>query len=131
MALRSAGYTVREVQVYATGSIPDLAANIGAHIGDMAAEKDDRQADSPSPSLAAEKVWLAFFSPSSAEFALPHLVPLLGSSSSEVSARGSKHIRVFAIGETTARFLRGRGITVDAVAAEPSAVGLVQAIDCA
>jgi uroporphyrinogen-III synthase len=68
-------------------------------------------------------LWLVCFSPSTAGYALPHLAGLLRGKSV-----GSYRVRVAAIGEKTLSFLFDSGVEVDAVADEPNAFGLVQAI---
>lgn len=106
------------------------------------------------PAQHRETLWLAFFSPSSAGWVLPHL-QLDGlevllpqkeyqqppqqqeqSVANEASERteqqhhtAGRTLRVAAIGETTARYLREKGVRVDAVAEEPTALGLLRAID--
>jgi uroporphyrinogen-III synthase len=70
-----------------------------------------------------EEIWLAFFSPSSAEMALDHF-PCPPSPESQVWSR----IKIGAIGETTAQFLVEYGLEVHAVAQKPTAEGLLAAI---
>jgi uroporphyrinogen-III synthase len=41
---------------------------------------------------------------------------------------GSAGVRVFAIGETTRKYLLSRGVRVDAVANEPTALGMLEAL---
>lgn len=59
---------------------------------------------------------MAFFSPSSAELVLPLLGDRL------------VQYRVAAIGGTTEKHLRERGVMVEAVAEQPTAEGLLEAI---
>jgi len=69
-------------------------------------------------------IWLAFFSPSSAEMALSYLSSPTDPPRSGILAR----FRIAAIGETTSQFLMEYGLQVHAVATEPTAEGLVNAI---
>ncbi|KAI9596247.1 tetrapyrrole biosynthesis, uroporphyrinogen III synthase [Syncephalis fuscata] len=75
--------------------------------------------------------WLAFFSPSGANIALPYLttIPIY------IKKHDEQHLaeecavwRVAAIGQTTAAALSSAGIRVDAVAKSPSAQGLLEAV---
>jgi uroporphyrinogen-III synthase len=70
--------------------------------------------------------WFIFFSPSSAGYAIQHLERL------GVDLRNSKAAwtrgKVGAIGETTRKYLEGKGVKVDAVAEEPTAQGLLRAM---
>jgi uroporphyrinogen-III synthase len=108
--LRKAGYSVTETQVYITSANPRLEAYISEAIGTLP------------PSNSCENIsplWLVFFSPSTSEYALPHLEPLM---------RSERRVKVAAIGEKTRSFLAENGVKVDAVAEEPNAAGLVQAL---
>ena len=69
-----------------------------------------------------EDVWLAFFSPSSAEMVLDCIRSLVGDE--EIRSR----VKIGAIGETTGQFLRDQGLEVKAVAKDPTAEGLSSAI---
>jgi uroporphyrinogen-III synthase len=115
--LRDAGHTVYETQVYSTSLNPEFAGLVKSEIASLAAS------DAP-----GGVIWLAFFSPSSAGYALPYLTPLLDSAA--VGETGPR-VRVAAIGETSRAFLAESGITVHAVADEPNARGLVGAITSA
>lgn len=72
---------------------------------------------------------MAFFSPSSAKNVLPNLSTLEIPPSTGSTGKREWNVRVAAIGDTTRRYLlEEAGVRVDAVAEEPSAEGLVEAI---
>ncbi|RKP05874.1 tetrapyrrole biosynthesis, uroporphyrinogen III synthase, partial [Thamnocephalis sphaerospora] len=73
-------------------------------------------------------VWVAFFSPSGAKLALPHLAGWLQHPQPPDQASTCVCWRVAAIGQTTAAALTEAGIPVHAIAASPSASGLLDAI---
>jgi uroporphyrinogen-III synthase len=98
-----------------------------------------------------DPIWLVFFSPSSAEMVLRSMDSAARAKEGDGRSKGShgdggifegveresrkdcghnfwSSIRVAAIGETTAKYLAGRNINVDAVAKEPTAQGLAEAI---
>jgi len=108
-ALKQAGRDVVELTVYSTTPRTDIAQSHNAVLRSI----DGTGAPSTTP------IWLAFFSPSSASYALPHIPSAL---------LDSGRMRVFAIGETTRAYLKERGFTVHAVAGEPNATGLLSAI---
>lgn len=109
-ALKEAGREVREVTVYETAEEPKLSQRVSEISKEIHGETT---------------VWLAFFSPSSAKMVLPHI------RSAGLLDRTGREVRVAAIGETTRRFLEGGGWLVDAIAAEPNAEGLFEAIRAA
>lgn len=111
-ALRQVGREVVELTVYSTTPRLDIAQSIE----DALLKSSGRQASETTPQ------WLAFFSPSSASYALPLIPPDL---------LASDHIRFAAIGDTTRAFLIERGLTVHAVAKEPNAKALLTAIHAA
>ncbi len=117
-ALVRAGRVVREVTVYETVEDPELGQRIDGSFESL-------------PDKGT--VWLAFFSPSSARMILPHLRRLgdMFRMNDIATAAGqpSLQVRVAAIGETTRTFLKGEGMGVDAIAEEPSAEGLVKAMN--
>ncbi|WOO77895.1 Uroporphyrinogen-III synthase [Vanrija pseudolonga] len=108
-ALAAAGRQAIKVQVYATAPAPSLADDVGR--------------------LEASLRWAALFSPSSASYVLP----LLEAAGFGVRPDGAqdRRLRIAAIGETTAAWLRDAGYALDAVAATPNAEGLLAAIDAA
>jgi uroporphyrinogen-III synthase len=106
-ALKANGREVEEVTVYSTSPRPDLAKCITSTFEQMP---------------HAERIWLCFFSPSSASFALSHIP------ADRLARQGT---RIFAIGETTRHHLEGRGIRVDAVADRPNPDGLLEALRAA
>lgn len=71
---------------------------------------------------------MTFFSPSSAGMALSYLRRPGMLSSTDGSGGLRERVRIAAIGEMTRRFLEDQGVEVDAVAEEPNAEGLVEAI---
>jgi len=76
-----------------------------------------------------EDVWLAFFSPSSAEMVLDCIRSLVGDGG--IYERNEDiwwRVKIGAIGETTAQFLRDQGLEVKAVAKDPTAEDLASAI---
>lgn len=76
-----------------------------------------------------EDVWLAFFSPSSAEMVLDWIRSLAGDGGiDERNEHIWSRVKIGAIGETTAQFLRDQGLEVKAVAKDPTAEGLASAI---
>lgn len=107
--LRKSGCLVHEVQVYSTAPNPDLTKIISEACASYAFD---------------QPLWLAFFSPSTAGFALPQLEGLV---EPKGGARGGQ-VKIAAIGEKTRAFLEESGIQVDAMAIEPNAEGLVQAL---
>ncbi|KAL1408500.1 uroporphyrinogen-III synthase [Vanrija albida] len=106
-ALAAAGRRATKVQVYATAQAPTLAANVER--------------------LPRALRWAALFSPSSAGYVLP----LLEGAGFGVRPASAGRLRIAAIGETTAAFLREGGYALDAVAATPTAEGLLAAISAA
>lgn len=78
--------------------------------------------------------WVSVFSPSSAGYVLPLLEAsgwALRNDDDELEEATTTRrvcVRVAAIGETTAGFLRREGFRVDAVASTPDAEGLVAAV---
>ncbi|KAL7423324.1 uroporphyrinogen-III synthase [Cryptotrichosporon argae] len=145
-ALRAARRSVVEVQVYATAVRADMGGALARVRGDVYGERatglsvgasvgvgtdagtgegegwdgDGRAARSGAPD--AQPVWAAFFSPSSAAGVVPHLT-------------NWPALRIAAVGETTAAYLRsalgghaGLPGNVDAVADTPGAEGLLDAI---
>nr|KIR83618.1 uroporphyrinogen-III synthase [Cryptococcus tetragattii IND107] len=101
--LRSEGRTVKEVMVYATSARDDFQGGFG-------------RLEIPIKS----KGWLAFFSPSSAAIVMPQI--------KQDQGRWDGW-RVFAIGETTKRYLEEEAkIEVHAVADKPDAEGTFEAI---
>jgi uroporphyrinogen-III synthase len=111
VALEGAGRTVTKVKVYATAEAPGLAAAVAGLAGMEAC------------------AWGVLFSPSSSGYVLRHLeergwrVRSAGGDSED-----RREIRLVAIGETTAGFLRENGFRCDAVASTPDAPGVVEAI---
>lgn len=103
--LREAGYSVKETQVYVTSANPKVEAYISEAINTLPTN--------------SSSLWLVFFSPSTSGYALPHLQSLMAS---------ERAVQIAAIGEKTRSFLVENGIKVDAVAEEPNAAGLVQAL---
>lgn len=111
-ALRGAKRAYRSITVYSTRSRTDIPQSTRTVLG-LSTSIADYSPDRPA------SLWLAFFSPSSAAFALEHLHPKVVSSPST---------RVFAIGETTAAWLTSKGITVHAMADQPTPDGMVRAL---
>lgn len=99
LGLTAAGREYRETTVYTTSPRPSLRGDIDA-MGEL------------------DSGWMVFFSPSSAEWVLPLLPARLGLG----------QYRIAAIGLTTERFLVQQGLQVSAVAEEPTAEGLLRAI---
>jgi uroporphyrinogen-III synthase len=120
-ALRDGGHTVHEVEVYRTGPSASLQRDVDNTLGYFISNITDAQ----------PTVWLAFFSPSSAQYVLdclPSEVVSAISSTASGDATAVRLTRVVAIGQTTRAFLQQRGIRTDAVARTPDAAGLAQAI---
>ena len=109
-ALINAGRVVHPVEVYTTASHPDLPELISRTLGSAIPNGGEDE---------AEAVWLAFFSPSSAQFALERISP-------DFISR--PRIRFFAIGETTRKYLIEAGIEIHAVADKPTSRGMLDAI---
>lgn len=99
-----------ETTVYSTTCRPSLDSDVRSLLEDIG-DTD-------------EAIWLAFFSPSSAEMVLDHFPSSNDSSSNEIRPES----KIAAIGETTKQFLVQYGMEVHAVAKEPTAEGLVGAI---
>lgn len=108
-ALRQAGREIHEVIVYETREDPDFTTNLHTVLNDY-------------PITPESKIWMAFFSPSSASIVLEHLRRMPGGQ--QILEIG----KVFAIGPTTARFLEEAGMRVDAIAREPNAEGMMEAL---
>lgn len=106
--LASAGRQVVKVQVYSTEPAPSLAADVGR--------------------LGKSLRWAALFAPSSASYVLPLLE---GAGFGVRPDAQERRLRIAAIGETTASFLRDGGYALDAVAETPNAEGLLAAIAAA
>jgi uroporphyrinogen-III synthase len=102
--------TFFETTVYSTTCRPSLELDVRSLVEDIGDRK--------------EETWLAFFSPSSAELVLDYL-PSPKESAGSGSWRG---YRTASIGETTAQFLVEHRVEVHAVAKEPTAEGLLSAI---
>lgn len=102
-ALRSEGRTVKEVVVYTTSARHDFQQGL-------------RRLETP----VRHKGWLAFFSPSSAAIVMPQI--------KQDNGRWDGW-RVFAIGETTKKYLEEEAkMEVHAVADRPDAIGTFEAI---
>jgi uroporphyrinogen-III synthase len=128
--LRETSRTYTELTVYETSARPTLQRDISA----ILAQHDE-----------GESMWLVFFSPSSAEMVIRTLTSTSGPQDRERGEQTNDpqevceleerrkevlwtRFRVAAIGETTARYLVDRKISVEAVAKEPTAQGLLEAI---
>lgn len=128
--LRENSRTYTELTVYETSARPTLEKDISA----ILAQHDE-----------GESMWLAFFSPSSAEMVIRTLTSTSGTQDGERMKQTNDpqedceleerrkevlwtRCRVAAIGETTARYLVEREIRVEAVAKEPTAQGLLEAV---
>lgn len=107
-ALKQAGRDVVELTVYSTSPRSDIAQSLAVALRTVCQNEAP-----PTP------IWLAFFSPSSASYVLPHIPTGLLEQS---------RLRYFVIGETTRSYLEEQGMTVHAVAGEPNARGLSTAI---
>jgi uroporphyrinogen-III synthase len=114
-ALRAAGREVVEVVVYQTSQRPELETALRTALPEIYPAQPNGLSSQLKPSTTPPAPWLAFFSPSSAGMVLDLLV-------------GSAGIRVFAIGETTRKYLLSREVKVDAVANEPTAQGMLEAL---
>lgn len=114
-----------ELRVYDTFARPTLNGDVASILEDI----DE-----------ARTTWLAFFSPSSAEMVTDALLSIEPERQREADT--SRHgqdkrrrkgllasFRIAAIGETTARYLVDQGVEVDAVARQPTARGLLEAIE--
>lgn len=101
--LTAAGKVHREMTVYTTSARPKLATDVEFTLDLL--ERENSGAS-----------WLVFFSPSSAELVLPL-----------IRHEVERHL-VAAIGSTTERYLLQQGVGVNAVAEEPTAEGLLRAI---
>lgn len=98
------------MEVYTTSPRSDLVGNVQLAIrGNKDQHEDDGQGQK-------REIWMAFFSPSSAGIVLP----ILGDQVVQYS--------IAAIGVTTERYLRERGVEVRAVAEQPTADELLDAI---
>lgn len=118
-ALRAAGREVVEVVVYQTSQRDDLGTTLRTALPEIYPRSLNRALRSGSDlesSTTPPAPWLAFFSPSSAGMVL------------DLLALGHAGVRVFAIGETTRKYLLSRGVRVDAVANEPTALGMLEAL---
>ena len=107
-ALKQAGRDVVELTVYSTSPRSDIAQSLAVALQTVC------QNEAPTT-----PIWLAFFSPSSASYVLPHI---------PTGLLDQKRLCYFAIGETTRSYLEEQGVTVHAVAGEPNARGLSTAI---
>jgi hypothetical protein len=146
--LKDAGREVVEVIVYETAQRGGLESNLRSVMAQLLGSRTRGEDD------GAESIWLGFFSPSSAGMVLPHLCVLLDSpawrhpavlprtgarrgringehemgSSAEAASGDVAILRFAAIGETTRAYLESFGMEVAAVAEQPTAEGLVEAI---
>jgi uroporphyrinogen-III synthase len=76
-----------------------------------------------------EEIWLAFFSPSSAEMVLEVIRSLETDDGMDRKDESIwLKVKIGAIGETTAQYMQDQGLEVQAVAKEPTADGLFSAI---
>ena len=122
--LSGVGISYEEVGVYTTSPRVDLSANLEKAIGRSSSSSSSSPSStstSSSPLTCNERkqnaeTWMAFFSPSSAELVLPILDDRLA------------QYGVAAIGGTTEKYLKEHGVDVKAVADQPTAEGLLAAI---
>ncbi|XP_065186379.1 uroporphyrinogen-III synthase-like [Sycon ciliatum] len=112
--LRAASHRVHEIVCYRTTA----ALTLTTRGREITAELTGSM---PEPG-AEGWTWLVFFSPSGVEFSYASLLSQLS---------GVAHVRVAAIGKTTADALLQHGVTVHAVAKKPSADNLLEAIAAA
>ena len=106
--LRVAGNGVEEVEVYSTHERPGVTHDLNE------AAKE----------IGESRTWFAFFSPSGVKI----VSPLLKAMKAGAAGKTKLEWKFVAIGETTKRALETSGIQVDAVAVEPSARGVTEAI---
>jgi uroporphyrinogen-III synthase len=116
--LRQAKREYIETIVYATTCRHSLEDDIKTLLDTVRGEGQD-----------GDDIWLAFFSPSSAEMVLEYM----RSHTENGGTGGTKEgiwskVKIGAIGETTAQFLQDRNLEVEAVAKEPTADGMASAV---
>lgn len=115
--LKSAGRAYKEISIYTTSSRSDLESNIERAIAVRRPPNEETEGNGLlGENKGDAEMWIAFFSPSSAEYVLPILGSRLGG------------CKIAAIGGTTERYLLDRGLEVQATAEQPTAEGLVRAI---
>ncbi|WVQ94035.1 hypothetical protein IAU59_001113 [Kwoniella sp. CBS 9459] len=155
--LRAHGREFKEVVVYSTSPKPDVRQNLNEIAVQLQGPGSEGYSGNLKRRGAAEGVdrgptkgWLAFFSPSGVDVALSAMTGLThnGEKTFDGGPQGAtgdneffgrskmpgpwKDWRIFAIGETTRRYLEDeRGLKVDAMADRPDAEGLAQAISAA
>lgn len=136
--LGAAGRVVTRVAVYATAEAPALAADLGTLFAALPplpppSPSAPEAPAAPAPPLPPQpRPWVAFFSPSSAAYVLPHLakcarLPCVSPPPSATNAH-LPPVRLVAIGGTTEKALADAGYIVAAVARTPDADGIVDAI---
>ncbi|OCF36063.1 hypothetical protein I316_01935 [Kwoniella heveanensis BCC8398] len=142
------GREFKEVVVYSTSPKGDVRQKL-EEIQDRKLNGEGVNFDGSGGEGGTRKGWLAFFSPSGVDVALSAMNEPIGAQeslqqeghkgSTDGPARDSKELKglggtwsgwkIFAIGETTRRYLEEeKGLKVDAMADRPNAEGLVQAI---
>ena len=104
-ALEKEGQRFKEITTYSTSPRTDIQSSIETSVAEY--ERD-------------REIWFGFFSPSSASYVLQHLSTLL---------LAEEQTRIFAIGETTAVYLKQRGVGVHAIAKQPTPEGTIHAIN--
>jgi hypothetical protein len=151
--LKDAGREVVEVIVYETTERAGLEDDLRSVMAQLL-RSGTRGEETRGEEDGRESIWLGFFSPSSAGMVLSHLHALLDSptrehcailprkgtwrghvdgdheteSSAEAGSGDGAMLRLAAIGETTRAYLESVGMEVSAVAEQPTAEGLVEAI---
>lgn len=152
-ALLASGHSLVEIPVYFTAPRASLGLDISELSRLFAGPDPDIGTNTPTeldaakdPEVRTNKrgtiAWLAFFSPSSAGYVLPLLQPSVREamtiqpvSGMQVEVDGEEEgggkviVKVFAIGETTRKWLESQGVRVDRVAEAPDAGGLLNAIN--
>ncbi|GHJ88505.1 hypothetical protein NliqN6_4907 [Naganishia liquefaciens] len=135
--LRRGGIPFKEVQVYRTCPRHDIRPRLSGLIEDIMvdAEETDRR---PLTVTATVTVWLAFFSPSSADAvlsagpstssSLPWYEQLVQTAPIDPSSSPRIQFRIAAIGKTTRLYLEQRGFERVVQAQRPNAEALARAI---
>lgn len=139
--LGAAGRAVTRVPVYATAEAPTLGADLEAFFAALSPPLSvspppapPASVPAPTPAPPPPPLWVAFFSPSSAAYVLPHLekrARLPRAAAPLPSAADGAHlspVRFVAIGGTTEKALTDAGYVVAAVAQTPDADGIVEAM---
>lgn len=117
-------YTTREI--YATGPREDLSVDVKQLCQNLMVELGSDATDQE------KTMWLVFFAPSSAKAILDCIETTQYAAglpfAKQAPIKGILQFRLAAVGNTTATYLRDRGFDVDAVARQPTAEGIRDAL---